>query len=199
MTATTPTPTLGEVVAGGDDVVAPACTVAGDPAVDIVVLAHGTATSLDALADGQPASYDPTITVTEVDDPERQLAVLRAALSTLDQGRREAELRLDVEKARQAAVLDRIRSYAIERHREGMYCEEGLNTFLRHFGLPEYEPSIRVSYTIRGSYRTEGSDPDTAETDAADNLAVDLSEIDGVIASSPYHQVDIDEIETIDC
>src|SRR5262249_16430239 len=82
--------------------------------------------------------------------------------------------------------------------REDAFCRDGLNTFIQHFGLPEYEPYVRVSYTIHGSYRADYSDPGDAEDDAAANLDVDLSGLSSVIQGSTDSHVEAHEVELLD-
>lgn len=75
--------------------------------------------------------FAPEATATEVDEPEQQARLLRGALLLVNQRRRDTQREF-------REVLDRIRQYAIARHEDGEFCEEGLNAFLRAFGMPEY-------------------------------------------------------------
>ena len=197
-TLITATRTLAEVA---DHPVAAVATVTipGDPDYDAVVLGRLTASMIEVFAGGSLQSYPDTTPVTDIFDPERRVGLLTSAAFVLDQERRELARQITAEGTRHAEVLRDIRDYAIERYREDMYCVDGLNTFLRYFDLPEYQPSIRVSYTIRGSFRTERSDADAAEHDAANWLGVDLSSISYVIEGSADYHVTVDEVEELDC
>lgn len=46
------------------------------------------------------------------------------------------------------ATISDIREYAIDKHREGHYCREGLNDALTHFGLDRYEPRYLARVTV---------------------------------------------------
>jgi hypothetical protein len=196
-TLLTATRTLAEVAATTGSVIA-TVTVPGDPPLEAVVLGRLTASTIEVYADGRIRAVPGARPVTDITDPERRLGLLGAALLTLDQERRQLAAQLADERSRHTAVLDNIRAYAIERHREDAFCRDGLNTFLRYFGLPEYQPYVRVAFTIHGSYRVDDSNADTAEDDAATNLGIDLSGVHYVISGSADYQVEIDEVETLD-
>jgi hypothetical protein len=173
-------------------------TILGDPPLDAVVLGRLNASTIEVFAGGNVRTIPDTTPVTEITDPDRRPVLIRAALRALDQERRQLARQITDERTQHAAVLDSIRAYAIERHREDAFCRDGLNTFLHHFGLPEYEPYVRISYTIHGSYRADDSDPDDAEDDATANLGVDLSGVSSVIEGSADYHIEIDEVELLD-
>lgn len=197
-TLTTATRTLAEVADHPRAAVA-TVTIPGDPDFDVVVLGRLTASMIEVFAGGSVQTYPDTTPVVDVADPDRRLGLVTAALFVLDQERRGLARQITAEGTRHAGVLQDIRDYAIERYREDMYCLDGLNTFLRYFDLPEYQPSTRVSYTIRGSYRTERTDADAAGDDAVRCLGVDLSDVSYVIEGSADHHVAVDEVEELDC
>ena len=124
-------------------------------------------------------------------DPARREHALRAAVTTLDTERR--HLARD-----HAETLGRIRAAAIEKHEDGgEICRDGLNAFLREFGLDEYEPRMRVSYTICGSYEVDTTDDYEARAGAEDHLGVDLAYISDADADSLTHTVEVTNVETI--
>jgi hypothetical protein len=197
-TLTSATRTLAEVADHPRAAVA-TVTIPGDPDLDVVVLGRLTAGMIEVFAGGSVQSYPDTTPVTDIFDPERRVGLLTSAAFVLDQERRELARQITAERTRHAEVLRDIRDYAIARYCEEMYCIDGLNTFLRYFDLPEYRPSTRVSFTIHGSYRTERSDTDDAEDDAANSLAPDLSGVSYVIEGSADYHVAVDEVEELDC
>lgn len=197
-TLATPTRSLAEVAAHPGAPVA-TITIPGDPPMDAVVLTRLTASIIEVFADGTVQAIPDTTVVTDIADADHQLGLVTAALFVLDHERRQLAREITAEGTRHADVLRDIRAYAIERYREDMYCIDGLNTFLRYFQLPEYQPSTRVTYTIHGSYRTERSDADAAEDDAANWLAPDLSGVSYVIEGSADYHVAVDEVESLDC
>lgn len=141
-------------------------------------------------------------------DPADREAVIWQALTTLNAGRRNA--RTEAERLRQniktqrdehVRTLDHIREYAITEHRkdDSTICRDGLNEFLRTFGLPEYQPRIRVHYTITGSYEVDDDgdrDDDDVTSDATGDLQVDYGSLD-VIDRSEVERVVVTHIERI--
>jgi hypothetical protein len=75
--------------------------------------------------------FAPEAMATEIGEPERQARLLRDTLLLVNQRRRDTQREF-------REVLGRIRDYAIARHQEGEFCEDGLNAFLREFDLAEY-------------------------------------------------------------
>jgi hypothetical protein len=92
---------------------------------DIVILGRASDGWIEVCQDETIRSLAPETPVVPLADSGRQAEVLRSALLAV--------------AGRDAAALDGIRSYAIEKHRDGMICHEGLNDFLRAFDLEEYE------------------------------------------------------------
>jgi hypothetical protein len=108
---------------------------------EAVILNRGEDGELvDVYHGGAIRPYKPDTAATMLAEPDRQVAVLREALLLVDLLRRQADQQQERQTAEFHDVLSRIRDYAIERHEEGGICLEGLNEFLRAFGLPEYEP-----------------------------------------------------------
>ena len=198
-TLTIATRTLAEITGHPGAEAVAAATIPTDPPLDAVVLGRLSASTIEVIANGRVQGYADTTAVTVITDPERRADLLTAALAVIDQERRQLARQILADGTRHAGVLEEIRSYAIERYREAAFCLDGLNTFLRYFSLPEYEPSTRVSYTIHGSYRTERNDADAAESDAATCLGVDLSDVRDIVEGSADYHVVIDEVESLDC
>jgi hypothetical protein len=83
--------------------------------------------------------YKPDTAVTMLSESERQAPLLREALLLVDSLRRRAAEQQERQTAEYHDVLSRIRDYAIARYVDGGICHEGLNEFLREFGMPEYD------------------------------------------------------------
>jgi len=87
-------------------------------------------------------------------------------------------------EAEHADTIARIRAYAIGKHRSGDICRTGLDEFLEEFALGEYDPRVRVSFTIVGTYEVSSDDVRAARTDADGYLHVDLDRLDNVVPDS---------------
>jgi len=83
--------------------------------------------------------YAPDTAATALAEPGRQVGLLREALLLVDHLRRQAVDRQERQTAEFHDVLGRVRDYAIARYEDGGICHDGLNEFLRAFGLPEYD------------------------------------------------------------
>jgi len=137
------------------------------------------------LADGVIAMYGPEAELVIVADPERSVRALRAAVVAL-----EAEWSQVV--AVHIATLADIRGYAIRTHEAGSICREGLDDFLAAFGLPAYEPRLRVSYAIRGS------DEDGVRANARHGLAVDAGEVGDARPDGLIQDARVTAVEALD-
>ncbi len=115
---------------------------------DAVVLDHSNGRIELCRSDGTISTQAASTSLVRQYDPGRQERALRQAVTALDTERR----RLTTEHA---TTLGEIRAAAIAKHEDGgEICHDGLVTFLREFGMAEYGPRIRVSFTVRGSYDT---------------------------------------------
>lgn len=93
------------------------------------------------------------------------------------EGRAEAE-RLD-------ATISEIREYAIDKHRDGHFCRDGLNEALEHFGLDRYDPRYTATITLTATAEINADTPD----DARSRLR---HLIDGVAYSGEEYTDDLD-------
>lgn len=59
-------------------------------------------------------------------------------------------------------MITDIRQYAIDRHLEGAFCRDGLNTALRHFDLEPYTPRYQVPVTVEATVHITADDADAA-------------------------------------
>jgi hypothetical protein len=135
---------------------------------------------------------------TPVSDHHTRAEFLAAAASDLAGIHALDQAQLDGTEARHQKVLDDIRSYAVARHLEDSICRGGLNAFLETFGLPTYDPRIRVSYTITGSYEVDTDDADAAARDARGYLKPDLTELDNVIDGSDTYTIQLGQVDELD-
>jgi hypothetical protein len=120
---------------------------------------------------------------------QRRVAIDRAA---------EVAAERDAERDAHERVLSDIRAYAVDKHQDGTICRGGLNDFLTAFGLPEYEPRVRVYFTLTGSYDVDGEDADAARRDARGYLRPDLSALDNVVEDSDTFTVHVESVEELD-
>lgn len=118
---------------------------------------------------------------TPVSDQRTRAEFLAAAVSDLAGIHALDQNQLADTETRHQRVLADIRRYVVERHLTGDICRAGTNRFLETFSLPTYDPRVRVSYTITGSYEIETDAPDAASSDARGYLKPDLTDLDNVI------------------
>jgi hypothetical protein len=115
-----------------------------------------------------------------ISDPKHCAETLRTAVEALSICRRVSLEAHAEQRQAHASKLDEIRDYAIERHQAGDICREGLDNFLADFGLAPFQPRVRVTYTITGSYEVEDGSECAATDDAEKYLVPDLSSLDSV-------------------
>nr|WP_152332185.1 hypothetical protein [Micromonospora purpureochromogenes] len=156
-----------------------------------VVLARSAGTCMvRVLIDGQARSLRADIDAVPVTDPATALGLaqqtaawaLAARHTAVDRASDLVE-QLDEQRRRHIHQLAEIRSYAIDRHREGDICRDGLDKFLAHFDLDPYEPRHRVRFTISGSFDVTPDDGHNAadtEYDVREYLRIDTDQVDGV-------------------
>lgn len=154
------------------------------------VQVHDPVRSIHTLPAGTPA--------TPVNDHHTRAEFLAAAASDLADIHALDQAQLVDTDARHQKVLDNIRGYAIAQHLEDAFCRDGLNAFLTTFGLPTYNPRIRVTYTITGSYEVDTDDADTAARDARGYLKPDLTELDNLIDDSDTHHLELEQVDELD-
>jgi hypothetical protein len=191
--STVSTKTLAEFLAGDFECLPTVVRLAG---ADAVVLARSGGDTIEVYYEGALASFIDRTPAPEITDRARRERAINQALVDLGRLRRESQDELQRQHAAHEDVLDRVREYAIEKHREGSICQDGLNEFLRMFDLPEYSPRVRVSYVIRGSYEVDSSASDIRE-DAEEHLGVDLADIDAVIDGSEDSRIDELAVEPV--
>jgi chorismate mutase len=137
-------------------------------------------------------------TVEPITDPARESQVLRRALRTAHAQAEADREHLSRAEAEHTGTLDRIRAYAIRKYRSNDICQSGLDAFLEEFSLGAYEPRVRVSFTIVGSYEVGGGDVRDARNDAEGYLAVNLDRLDNVVPDSEDVTVTVDSAEAVD-
>jgi hypothetical protein len=171
----------------------------------VVVVGRADDGQVEVWSLGHITRRDADTAVTAVSDPAARDGLVGAAVHGLAVQRnaateRTAQAVADRDRDRDAheQVLTDIRAYAVDKHQDGDICRDGLNAFLEAFGLPVFQPRVRVRYTVSGSYDVEGSDDDTARRDARGYLKPDLSQLDNVIEDSDSHTVDVDSVEELD-
>ena len=133
-----------------------------------------------------------------ITDPVRESQVLRRALRTVYVQAEETRQHHAETESEHTRTLDRIRAYAIRKHRSGDICRSGLDAFLEEFSLDAYDPRVRVSFTIVGSYEVSGDDVRDARNDAVGYLAVNLDRLDNVVPDSEDVTVSVDSAVAVD-
>lgn len=154
---------------------------------------HGVAVVLHASGDLSRLPLERAATA--ITDPQQVIGLLRHGLRYSREQIRSEQQRCTGQRLAHAERLREIRDYAVARYKDDDICREGLDAFLTHFDLDAYEPTIRVRYTITGSYLVRGSSAATeelAERDGRDFIGVDLSRVDDVVDDTGEFTVDID-------
>lgn len=168
------------------------------PAAEAVVLAWHDAYSLEVFTDESGITVLPEGTeATEITEPSRKVGLVIRAFLAVDEARRQSEQQHARERQLHGATLTEIRRYAIEKHHEDFYCLDGLNAFLRAFGLPEYDPRLRVSFTISGSYEVDSTDESSTRYDAEQYLTARLTEISDLVDGSEDIGVQVNDVEPV--
>jgi hypothetical protein len=172
-------------------------TVVGLGGSNAVILGRHDAAGIEVYHDGGVFELLPDDRLAiELTDPQPREAVISQALAQINELRQAAQDQLDEDQAQHRHVLECIRDDAIDRHREGNFCADGLNEFLRTFNLPEYNPRVRVTYSIRGRYEVQSSESD-ARDDAEGRLGVDLTDLDDVIDGSDNSRIEEIWVESV--
>jgi len=173
--------------------------------VDAVLLGPAGPASVDVARDARIVREADTMLAVPVTDPTRQVELLRAALSadvaarqTLAATAAQRLTELGELRTSQARRLAEIRDYAIEQYRESEISRDVLDAFLSRFNLDPYQPRVKVTYTITGSFEVDSDDPNEVENDVDQNLRVDLDDVDDVVDYSDDFQVSVRSVEPVD-
>jgi hypothetical protein len=172
--------------------------------VDAVLLGRvGTAT-VEVLREGSIVREADTMLAVPVTDPTRQVELLRAALAadvTTRQGLAETAQQRGTElnqlRTSQASTLDAIRDYLIDRYRDDELTRDVLDAFLSRFDLDPYQPRIKVTYTITGSFEVDSDNTYNVENDVDNNLRPELDDIDDVVEYSDEYSVSVRSVEPL--
>lgn len=131
-------------------------------------------------------------------DPLVQIETLRTAVSVMATKVGSLTKEFDHASIEHQDKVHQIRDYAIDKHRDGTICRDGLNAFLKHFDLAIYDPEIRINFTVTGSYLIKGDDIRQAESDAEQALDIDFDDIDGYIYGTGDCTVTVDDSNIVD-
>src|SRR5439155_16967254 len=93
--------------------------------------------------------------------------------------------------ASQASTLAEIRDYVIDRYRDDELARDVLEAFLSRFDLDPYQPRVKVTYTITGSFEVDSDNTHNVENDVENNLRPDLDDIDDVVDYSDEYSVSV--------
>ncbi len=171
----------------------------------VVVVGRADDGQVEVWSLGRLTRRDPDTTASPVTDPAARDGLLAEVVHGLAEQRHAATERAthavedrDRDRETHERVLTDIRAYAVDKHQAGDICRSGLNDFLTAFGLPEFQPRVRVRYTLSGSYDVDAEDGDAAHRDARGYLKPDLSELDNVLDDSDTFTVHVDDVEELD-
>ncbi len=171
---------------------------------DAVLLGRADTASVEVLRDGRIVREADTMLAVPVTDPTRQAELLRAALAA-DVAARQAlaetaqQRRTDLDQLRvsQAGTLAGIRDYAIDQYRDDEISRDVLDTLLARLGLDPYQPRVKVTYTITGSFEVDSDNADDVENDVDNYLRPDLDDVTDVVVDSDDYSVSVDSVEPV--
>jgi len=86
----------------------------------------------------------------------------------------------------------------IEQYRDSEYSRDVLDAFLSRFDLDPYQPRVKVTYTITGSFEVDSDDADEVEDNVEQNLRVDSDDVDGAVEYSDNFDVTVRSVEPVD-
>ncbi|MGI5213309.1 hypothetical protein [Plantactinospora sp. CA-290183] len=163
--------------------------------------AEGTGT-VQVLINGQDRSLRADIRAVPVTDPATALRLAQQAVAWALTAERAAADRVsglveqdEEQQRRHTRELAEIRSYAIDRHRDGDICREGLDKFLARFDLDPYQPLHRVQFTITGSFYVKPNDDASTgytKDDVREYLGLDTDQVDNVDLDTLAFDVTVD-------
>jgi hypothetical protein len=171
---------------------------------EAVLLGRADTVSVEVLRDGRIVREADTMLAAPVTDPTRQAELLRAALAadvaarqTLAETAEQRRTELDQLRASQARTLAEIRDYVIADYRADEFSRDVLDAFLARFDLDPYQPRVKVTYTITGSFAVDSDDADEVEDNVDQNLRVDIDDVDGVVEYSDDYSVSVRSVEPV--
>ncbi len=190
---TDPTTTLAELADRG-----PAAAVVEHDGLAVVVLDHSGEGQVRVMAEGLVLLDLAAGTLAKPTVASGAQIALAEVLGELDDLRRIALAGIEGSRQAHQAKLAAIRDYAIRLCRAGRICLSGLDQFLATFGLPEFEPMMRVHYTIRGSFLVHG----TTEAHATAHALQTVPQLTGcgavVRSRGARHAVEVEHIDHLD-
>jgi hypothetical protein len=162
-----------------------------------VVLAAAGQDEVQLWMRGGVVSYAADTVALPVTDPADTEPVLCQALASLNALRRQAREATTRMAEQQDQTLAAIRDYAIEAHRNGDICGDGLDEFLYAFDLDEYDPYVGVTYRMTGSVTVAGADEAAVRSAMAQALAPDLRAVRWVKDGTATHTATIQAVRPV--
>jgi hypothetical protein len=177
----------------------------------VVVLRRSAPDRVEVFQAGHILDLVDDTPATTITDIGQSTWMIRNALTAVTQQYRYSQaqvtrLREDTDRLRSEArsidalhttKLADIRAYAIERHRTDEICRSGLDDFLDHFGMPEYQPRIKVQFRITGCYEVDSHNEEEVRDAATELMYVDLHSIDGLVSDSDEYTITVTAIEDV--
>src|SRR5207248_6015177 len=130
--------------------------------VDAVLLGRSGTATVEVLREGRILREADSMLAVPVTDPARQVELLRAAL-VADVAARQASAEtaqqrlteLDETRVANNRTRADIRDYVIDRYRDDELTRDVLDGFLTRFDLDPYQPRVKATYTITGSFEVD--------------------------------------------
>jgi hypothetical protein len=171
---------------------------------DAVLLGRADTASVEVLRDGRIVREADTVLAVPVTDPTRQAELLRAALAA-DVAARQAlaetaqQRSTDLAELRVSSTgtLAGIRDYVIADYRADEFSRDVLDAFLARFDLDPYQPRVKVTYTITGSFEVDSDNAGEVEDNVEEYLGVDLDDVEDVVVDSDEFSVSVRSVEPV--
>jgi hypothetical protein len=109
---------------------------------------------------------------------EMTIETLTGELENERQRRIEAEQRVASGISRMEIFKSQVRDVAIEAHKRGFWCREGMNEKLQELGIERYLPSYTVHMVLEGYVTVQGADSEDQARSWAES-AINLESNDG--------------------
>jgi hypothetical protein len=172
--------------------------------VDAVLLRRVDTASVELLRDGRIVREPDTMLAAPVTDPTRQAELLRAALAAevvtrraLAETAEQRRTELDQLRVSNAGTLAEIRDYVIADYRADEYSRDVLDAFLARFDLDPYQPRVKVTYTVTGSFEVDSDSAGEVEDNVEEYLGVDLDNVYDVVVDSDDFSVSVSSVEPV--
>jgi hypothetical protein len=164
---------------------------------EAVVLDHDGRTNVRIWQSDVVTSRPADTPVEAVMPPAQAASVIRRALQSLTYQYLHAIRTRHADAVQHRMTMQAIRLYAITKHRQHVFDRQALNDFLAEFELPLYEPRLKLTFTILGSYEVTATEAETARRQAVQSLAVTIHRIQHIDLENYRLQIEVRDVVSV--